>query len=202
MQNKIVTKKYSVMKTKFIIFIVLSPFFCFSQHLALKKALEDNRVKEVSGSFFNYYFIEDGEMIVLMNKNAHLMHEWSDYELFDYASRQVTTHGREKLDSLIFKYFVPLLKENFQRNVVMSIRLDLYSDSEGHIKELITSYPAEIELPITEYESFEREVLTCGIKFIFDRNRREFKNSIWVTIPYFYPIDKITTRPVDEWRKP
>lgn len=193
--------KLPTMKTKLTILFLTAVLISFGQEDIVSKAKSENRLSEVSGANNCYYLIKEGRYNVLINKTSTLMFKDSDFDRYEYAMGYVTVNGMSKVDSLINKYFVGHIKKNEQRKRSTHIRVELYSDMEGNLREIKTAYPDEIEISAGEYELFEKDLLALGVRFEFDIQHSYFKNSIWVKKIFYFPLYIITTRPLNEWRR-
>ena len=90
-------------------------------------------------------------------------------------------------------YFNPIFKKYAgDFNEFAALKISLFSDINGNIKDIRIAYPSEVEIiPIKIFEEFEAAVLQSNVKLVFDKDHHVFQGTAWVGQYAIYDPEKL-----------
>jgi len=148
---------------------------------------------EIKGERNTYIQSDDSPGFhVVYNKSNKFSKKTPSYLLFEHIP-PITVGDKTELDSIVFFYFNPIFKKYAgDFNEFAALKISLFSDINGNIKDIRIAYPSEVEIiPIKIFEEFEAAVLQSNVKLVFDKDHHVFQGTAWVGQYAIYDPEKL-----------
>ena len=148
-------------------------------------------VEEVKGIDSTFIKEESKHSFHIRNKNNAL--RFVDSYFIEYAQLggqlpEIIISNKEEFDVYVRVFIAPFFKMDDRE---IGLKIDIYADQNGNIKELEIKYPKDVDISIAAIEQFENAIRTSNLRLVFDKTHKAFAISPWIGRSFRYNSNTI-----------